>query len=331
MMRIGRCSCVAAGATLTFIAAQALAQSLVTDTTRSVSAQYLQGDTVVVHRAAAGDGATSLLVRADTPITDTLVVGALPSRPGYSRALIYGAGISNLLVNAQLNDSTGNKRHTLRAVVSETISGANPAQSPQRLAFSFELKDMFVELWDNYGAADEANPFNGDSEAIGAQISYEIHRDGASVYRAVVDVWGSRDGTLHFDSVSKSLSGRDTSGDALPSMLSTYLDGTSIGGPGEAPRGRTFGDLSIADLDLGLVPSLETFDVRATMSATVLLPAFALGAGARVGIGDPNDLSGSSIGRLRLLPTVPVPEPAAWMTLALGLLALGAWRPRRPS
>lgn len=313
-----------AAAVLASAMAAAIAQPLLIDTQRSVMAQYRQDAAIQVKQTADGVAPESLAVRADTAVTDTLVVGALPSGPGYARALIYGAGISQVLVNAQVNASTVDARHELRAEVSETMRGANPSQMPQTLAFSFVLRDMFIEFWDNYGAAREPNPFTGSSDAIGAQIQYEVERDGVTRYRAMLTAWGGRDTVLTFDPVSDNLSGVDTGGAALRTMLASHLDGSAVGAIGDVPRIRQPADLVIDNLDLGLVPSLATFEVKATMSATLLLPAGALGAGGRVGIGDPNDLSGTGFGQLSL-----VPEPATALLMGVGVVAVACGCRRR--
>ncbi len=307
-------------------AAPAGAQLFITERARTVTGSYHQGATLIEQVQSTGLAPDPLAVRLDTAITDTFVVGTLPTGPGYTRSTLYGVGASSVSVNAQLNNSIVDAQHILRAVVSETTRGTSAAGVPRTLTFSFYLKDALIELWDLYGApASESNPLLGPSDSIGARIEYEVQRDGVTAYRSSTDAWGGITGPFRIDQFHRRVDGYDVDG-AQADNWSPADPRNPIGSPGEVPRGFAYKSFSVDRLDLGTVGAYETFEVTATMSATLVLPPTALGAGGRISLGDPNDLGDYGSTQVAL---VPEPASVAMMGVGLSLVLLVAWRRRQ--
>jgi hypothetical protein len=303
--------------------------AFITSETRTVSSMYLKGDAVIEETGDAAPSPTSLVARTDTDLTDTLDVAPLPSGPGYARASIYSEGYSSAQINAQLNDSITDAPHELRATVTETTAGTSGSGGPLQLSLAFLVEDIFLEIWDYSGFTsdtDTANPFEDPSGAIGVQIRYEVQRDGETAYRAQTDYWGGRYGTNQADRLSNNVNGVDMAG----ATVSGFGLADFYGLVGEIPRGMTQDDKFVPDLNLGLVEPFGGFEITTILQARLLLPATALGAGGRVGIGDPSKVSGSGLGTISIGPAGPevptVPLPASLPLLALGLAGLGAVR-----
>jgi hypothetical protein len=278
--------------------------------TRHVDAAYLQhpvgepAATRVQEDSESGTAGDYLSARVDTPLFQLSNVGSASGAPGVAQSVIGVTGISNIFLSGQLNDSTTDGSHILRGEAVEIITGVIPAaRGNLEVNFSFDLQRMFVEIWD-----DSVNGV-GDVgfDAVFGVLTYKVELNGDSAYLLDVSTIGGRE-LPSLPNPIITINARDP--EAQDTLGFVVDDGTASG---DIPRRYSFDNLSEIDLYLGTVAGVgigdfETFEVKVSMVAQLLLPGFELGAGGRVNIGDPNGLSGA-FGTLSLQTVADPPEP----------------------
>lgn len=323
----------------TFVLGLALCGSAVNATPvsffRTVAVEYRQGNTIIIDEEIVGDRVAYTLTGAPLPAPDRVDLIVRPSladllntdRPPSGGAEIRASVLENnytyVSIDASLNNSIAQGEHVISASVSQSILGANPFATAIDLEFAFDLKEMSIEIVDQWGAPFEGNPFDGLSGSIGAQLSYAVMRDGWTLYHSVADYWGGRD-EVRGDLVS-GIDGWTIGGIPVLSRHSPdqpYFKDPDTG----ALVGEPLDDKSVSDLYVGRVSRGETYEVTAVMSATLILPEGSLGSGARLSIGDPNALTGAQMGTVSFVPAGPAPVPVPsvlWLLWGgMGSLAL---------
>ena len=215
------------------------------------------------------------------------------------------AYVTGQLIATPLHDST----HVLRSIVEEVAVGVAPVGDGIRVLYSFDLKNMSIELWDN-------RPSGSGGVLLDAGISYLVELNGQPKYEANAHLlsFGRLENLRVFQHETD---GIDFMGRPVSGTLDVRPETT---GPGDVPRRIEFDDKSVHFLDLGVAPPGETYEVKPTMVAELYPPRSDFEFGGRVNIGDPNDLSGIGFGQIT---EISVPEPAAtWLLLGgLGVLA----------
>ncbi len=240
--------------------------------------------------------------------------GIAPRIPPGATATSNAVGFTYAIVGGELNNSTEPGTHSISATVTERVETmispalAGGGTGAFDLFYSFALNDMFVEIWDNSGDALTLNQ---------GLLDYQILVDGVQVWSYEASVIGSRTGT----SIGALARITESGGTVTPQSFSI------TGLPGDAPRRVDFDGFLVTDLFLGSFPGTGASPViEINMKAEIQLPEFTLGAGARAGIGDPNNLSANfgtfSLETVGTEPT-PVPLPMGiWLLItALGGLA----------
>lgn len=244
--------------------------------------------------------------------------------PGTAKADMNLAGFSGVFIDGIVNSSTfGSPR--LYAEVTETITGRVPSVGLVNVNYSFELSDMFVEIWDDSPGGVGGAGFN----AIFGRVWYDILLNDATTYSMSATVGGGRE-LIAIETTSSIFS---VDPDVVNTDVTVIPDGT---GPGDVPRGVRFGDIIESDLFVGSflgadLSSSGDFELQVKMGAELLLPGFELDVGGRVNIGDPNTLAFSFDDLTLDIPDdglAPIPLPAAGWMLIAGLAALFGIRRR---
>ena len=228
--------------------------------------------------------------------------------PGYASVAFGPSGLSNAHVSAITTGSNFDA-----AVLESTITQSAELLIPSApgtdyaVYYSFELFDMFVEVWDQYN----------NSALIHGTIEYRVLLDGIFKYVLVGNVFGYRDSTY-----------------LQVNCVTCTEDYTSeVTGPGDVPRRIDFAPISHlystgTDLFLGTVaPDIGsgTFSVETRMTARLVIPTFTLDAGGRVNISDPASLAlraGETVRLEQLSAVIPLPGSFLLLLLGLGLQAV---------
>lgn len=246
--------------------------------------------------------------------------------PGRAKSDINIAGFSGVFIDGIVNSSSfGSTR--LYAEVSETITGSVPSVGNVEVTYSFELIDMFVEIWDDSTDGVGSSGF----DQIFGRVWYEILLNDVTTYRMAATASGGR--LLPDIGTTSTIFSVDP--DVANTDITVIPDGT---GPGDVPRTVRFGEIVERDLVVGSLfgsdaaPAGE-FELKINMGAELLLPDFELDVGGRVAIGDPNTFAFGFDNLNFEIPDdtdvpAPIPLPAAsWMLIA-GLAALFGIRRR---
>lgn len=230
--------------------------------------------------------------------------------PGYASVAFGPSGLSNAHVSA-ITTGSNFQAAVLESSITQSAEMLIPSSPGTDYAvyYSFELFNMFVEVWDQYN--------NGSGSAlIHGTIEYDVLLDGIFKYTLAGSVLGYRDSTyLQVNCVT---------------CTEDYL--SELTGPGDVPRRIDFAPISHlystgTDLLLGTVaPDIgnDTFTVETRMSARLVIPTFTLDAGGRVNISDPASLAlraGETVRLEQLSAVIPLPGSFVLLLLGLGLQA----------
>lgn len=292
----------------------------ITETTRSAMAQYQyslaspplleRSDTEVV---AGPPTPTSVEARAESASSAPGQLkdprdSVFPLDSGFARAVAGPGGYSNVLVAGETL-SSGLDDQRLYAEVHQSLRATVPSASGYYVIYySFELFDMYIDVWDGYGLDRDAN------EYVRAKIGYELWWEGSPL------VWTWQQSVIVGE--NGDISGLTQLGD--------------WGGAGYTetvgPNGRLrvdYDPLVQTDFVVGSLLNAggedhAEFELHSRLYAELNLPA-GLDLGAEAGISDPFDLSHAGPGgslRVEFVQGNPVPLPAAFWLLPSALLAL---------
>ena len=191
----------------------------------------------------------------------------------------------------------------MTSLVEDVAFGAAPVGDGIRVLYSFDLKNLSTEVWDNRFMA-------GPTGRGGVELSYSVRFNDVLKYLTFAFMVGDQDG---YELTLGGVPGVDFRGDPVSSLLDIRSETT---GMGVVPHVVEFEDMAVRFLDLGLAAGGESYEVKATLTARLSLPEFDYEVGGRGNIGDPNDITGVGLGQITL---APVPELSmAWLFLAGG-------------
>lgn len=279
-----------------------------------------------------------------TALDDTLNVAV--TRSGYASAGMDVEGNTEIVLDAQVNDSISDVKRTFRAEVVQEIRPSGSVSDLEMLSYSFRLTDRRVEFWDPPGVGDDADPFDGMSNSTGARMWYEVKiADDATapatvIHRDEMRAWHDEDRDPLFTPpvllVDEGVIVYGSTITGVPAIDFWFFESISDGV--DVPFGMGFNDIGYDNPDgsfdapilIGDTP--DNFWMTVTMGAELVLPPF-LGAGARVTISDPSGLSGIGPGGLSQIVEqggpAPIPLPPAIWLLGSALISLRLLSTRR--
>lgn len=328
------CTSVIAALQLTVsLLAASGAEAVSVSRTRTVLAEFRVDGAVHGLPSSMSVGPVSLQPIPGPPAPDDfLQAGVTPPAymvwPGSAYANYVTAGFTTIEIEGRRTDSTGTQPFELRALIEESTFGGNEFPEARPLSFAFHLTDMAITL-NNPGNAWGDNPFLGPSDAVGAQIWYEVLLDGDLRYRGGTTLYFHDHMALRADGVAGAIyDATNIAGDVT--WGSAFIVDAFTGTPGSSPRTAIYFDRIIPELYLGMIDPFETWTVTARLGAALIMPPFAMDAGGRITVGDPSGVSLGDLGTPSLgSPAAPVPlPPAAWM-LGGALAGLALLRRRR--
>jgi hypothetical protein len=210
--------------------------------------------------------------------------------------------------------SSGMDPQRLYADVHQSVRAAIPsAGGYYDIYYSFELFDMYIDLWDGYGLN------AGINEYVAAKIGYDLWWEGSPL------VWSWERSLLiaengDFDALAR----KGDWGEAGYTVTA-------------GPDGRLridYEPLVLTDFLVGTVRNNEDgynadFELHSRLYAQLILPA-GLDLGGEAGISDPFDIShavpGARLKVERVQGNPVVPTPATLALLSLGLAGIGYQR-----